>query len=209
MRSIYAEFKLPLRKVENVDAFFEEGLTHLGVNAALLGEVLAEVKKNHAHIMGEQKRLVVDIEKYKATLSKIAVLEYAQKVAGGARTEKDINSLMNDDEGAAADLSEGLLANNDATATRLVYLGGVMPQADLAAFRRMIVRVSRGKVIVASTEFNIPFNDRLLAEPEYGQGMSVFLLAFEVGDFIMERIKRIAASFKTFDIIEVTMGKLG
>lgn len=55
------------------------------------------------------------------------MLEYAQKVAGGSRTDKDINSLMSEDEGAAADLSEGLLAN-DATATRIVYLGGVMPQ---------------------------------------------------------------------------------
>lgn len=68
MRNVYAEFKLPLRKAENVDAFFEEGLTHLGENAALLGKVLAEVKKNHAHIIGEQRKLVEDTDRYKATL---------------------------------------------------------------------------------------------------------------------------------------------
>lgn len=72
----------------------------------------------------------------------------------------------------------------------------------------MVVRVSRGKVIVASTDFKIPFNDTLLAEPEYGQGCSVFMLAFEVGDFIMDRVRRIAGSFKNSDITEITMGKL-
>ena len=135
------------------------------------------------------------------------MLQYAQKVAGGARVEKDINELMGGGEGAAADLSEGLLAN-EAVATRIVYLGGVMPQDDLVAFRRMMVRVSRGKVIVASTDLEIPFDDSLVDEPDYGKGMAVYLLAFEVGDYLMDRVKRIAASFKTAEPIEIQISKL-
>lgn len=54
MRRIYKDYKLPLRKAENVEAFFEEGLTHLGENGALLDTVLDEVRSNHKHVTGEQ-----------------------------------------------------------------------------------------------------------------------------------------------------------
>lgn len=76
---------------------------------------------------------------------------------------------MADDEGRAEDLAEGLLDNAN-LATRIVYLGGCMAQGDLAAFRRMIVRVSRGKVYVSSADFEVPKDDRLLDDHTFGQG---------------------------------------
>lgn len=62
----------------------------------------------------------------------------------------------------------------------------------------MMIRVSRGKVIVYSRPFEVPFEDRLLSEPEYGAGVrrAVYVLAFEEGEFLTERVKKLASSFK-------------
>jgi len=109
---------------------------------------------------------------------------------------------MGRDEEAAAEvnpLNEGLLA----AGTRIVYLGGVLPNEDLVQFRRMMTRVTRGKVLVRSTRLEIPFEDSFLKEPDYGKDKAVFILAFEEGDYIMDRVKRIANSFKSGETFEI------
>ena len=110
-------------------------------------------------------------------MQQIAVYKYAQSVAGASSASRDITQLMAGDEGRAEDLAEGLLDNAN-VAARIVYLGGCMAQSDLAHFRRMIVRVSKGKVYVSSADLEVPSDDRLLDDVSFGQGTAIFLLAF-------------------------------
>lgn len=104
---------------------------------------------------------------------------------------------MNDDDDAPkmqAQISENLLE----LGPHIIYLGGVLPVEDLAQLRRMMIRVSKGKVLVYSQPFEVPYEDRLLSEPEYGAGVkrAVYVLAFEEGEFLTERVKKLASSFK-------------
>ena len=120
---------------------------------------------------------------------------------------RGISDLMNHDEERHAEqspLNEGLLA----AGTRIVYLGGTLPKADLAQFRRMMTRVTRGKVLVRATDLVIPFEDSLLREPQFGNDKAVFVLAFEEGDYMIDRVKRIANSFKSGETFEVNITSL-
>lgn len=62
----------------------------------------------------------------------------------------------------------------------------------------MMIRVSRGKVIVYSRPFLVPLEDRLLSDPEYGAGVkrAVYTLCFPEGEFLTERVKKLASSFR-------------
>lgn len=71
-----------------------------------------------------------------------------------------------------------------------------MPQ-----FRRLIIRATRCQVYVHSFELNLDASDQLIGD-NYDSKKSVFVLAFQEGSVLEDKIRRIVASFpgNNFDV---------
>ena len=94
---------------------------------------------------------------------------------------------------------------------RITYLGGVLPEKELMQLRRLLIRNSRGKVFVHARSFDVPEEDRLL-DPKYekfgnGDDLYVYVLAFEAGAFLTERVKRLTSCFRG-EVFEVQIDSL-
>lgn len=126
---------------------------------------------------------------------KLAVLWKIQRITGGYK----LTTGNNDDYEMVA---------NPADATGFIgahisYIGGVIASDQIAQFRRFIVRATRCQVFVHSFDLYLHREDQLVGDP-YGDKRSIFVLAFQDGSVIEDKIRRICNSFQG-DIFEVKL----
>jgi len=126
---------------------------------------------------------------FKDTVFKLAVLWKVQRLTGGYRSRK---TLRDDNEMYHARndgvMQEGLLA------TRISYLGGVIDSEHVAQFKRFIVRATRCQVFVHSFELHLHREDQIIGD-NYDERKSIFVLAFQDGSVLEDKIRRICNSF--------------
>lgn len=102
-------------------------------------------------------------------------------------------------------LSETLLA------TSIKYMGGVIKNENMHAFRRSIFRQTRGKTFVHTFDLDLAPGDQLRGDP-FDQGRHTFVLAFQEGHLMEERIRRCCnayADVQQCDVVEVNLASLG
>ena len=96
---------------------------------------------------------------------------------------------MNKDfEAAGAGIHQNLLA------TRIVYVGGVIKTDQVPQFRRLVIRATRCQVFVHSFEMNLEPSDKLVSDP-YDRNKSIFVLAYQEGSMLDEKIRRICGGY--------------
>jgi vacuolar-type H+-ATPase subunit I/STV1 len=192
IRRLYDDYKQVIKPIDNIEEY--EMLTRqFGQSGSrlILDDIKRIVTQSHSHLFEQEALLKNQLETYKAILQKIAVWDFTKQLAGSKRPS--IHDFMKEEE-APATSSENLIAN----AHRFIYLGGVLPNEDLAQLRRMMVRVSKGKVLVQSTPFVVDEEHRLIEDWGYGEGKfrSVYVLIFEDGDYLPDKVKKLASSFR-------------
>ena len=191
----------PLDDADEFDGVLRE-ICSDGRNAMLLDEILNMVGSNHKFLKQQQDMVKSQIESYKVLLQKIEVYRFIKELVGEKVPGANLDDLMAGEQGtprAHDQINER--SNLLEVGPHIIYLGGVLENEQLATLRRMIVRVCKGKVVVYSKDFVVPDEDKLLSEAKYGTGeRSVFVLAFEEGQFLTERVKRLASSFKDKDV---------
>lgn len=73
-------------------------------------------------------------------------------------------------------------------------MGGVIKSENIVAFRRSIFRQLRGKTYVHTFEINLAPADQL-REDSFDENRYVFILAFQGGNIVEEKIKRICNAY--------------
>jgi hypothetical protein len=86
-------------------------------------------------------------------------------------------------------------------AMRIIYIGGVIPSEQMPQFRRLIIRATRCQVYVHSFELSCEPADQLIGD-NYDAKKSIYILAFQEGSVLEDKIRRIVGSFVSthFDI---------
>ena len=84
---------------------------------------------------------------------------------------------------------------------RILYIGGVIPTDQMPQFRRMVIRATRCQVYVHSFELKLEPADQLIGDT-YDDKKSVYVLAFQEGSVLEDKIRRIVGSFtgSNFDV---------
>jgi len=85
-------------------------------------------------------------------------------------------------------IQEGLLG------ARISYIGGVVPSENIAQFKRLIVRATRCQVFVHSFDLHLHREDQLMND-SYHERKSIFVLCFQDGSAMEDKIRRICNSF--------------
>lgn len=126
---------------------------------------------------------------YKTLLQNINVLNYAAKVFNlpvdqkmfGRGTDNEVSSAM----------EQPLLSGYE---MRIAYLGGTINRDEQMRFKKLIFRATRGKAYVQFADYQVPIDDRLRSVYGY-ESKLVYLVMFEDGGHLRDRVHKICASF--------------
>lgn len=88
-------------------------------------------------------------------------------------------------------IQEGLLG------AQINYIGGVIPSEQIAQFKRLVVRATKCQVFVHSFDLHIHAEDQLVHDP-YHARKSIFVLCFQDGSTVQDKLRRICNSFTGF-----------
>jgi hypothetical protein len=73
-------------------------------------------------------------------------------------------------------------------------MGGVIKSENIVAFRRSIFRQLRGKTYVHTFAVNLALGDTLIGD-DFDRNRYVFILAFQGGNIIEDKIRRICNAY--------------
>jgi len=133
------------------------------------------------------------IQMYRTIIAKINVLNQASRIFRGDQNEQlsrssiDLSSPMLIQQ--RDELSSPLLTNP----MKLAYLGGTIRKNELMSFKRMIFRATRGKAFTQFFDMDIKPEDRLMHIDD-SHSMLVYLIMFEEGTYLRNRIHKICAN---------------
>jgi hypothetical protein len=74
------------------------------------------------------------------------------------------------------------------------YLGGVIDTEHLMQFKRLVIRATKCHVFVYAYELDVPLEDQLVGD-DYHNKKSVFILAFQEGSLLQEKVRKICQAF--------------
>ena len=195
-----------MRPCENTQQFFEkaEGIGgDLGKAPEMLfNEINNDLEGSWNHIRSQQEKLEQSLNEFKTIVYKTAVLWKIQRLTGGYRSfgtagRNTADNEMYISQPGAGVIQEGLLG------ARISYIGGVVPSDQIAQFKRLIVRATRCQVFVHAFDLHIHTEDQLLSDP-YHVRKSIFVLCFQDGSVVEDKLRRICNSF-TGAIFEVKL----
>lgn len=176
--------KTPKAFLENIAAI------HRGrkKSASLYFEEIEEQLKEKEKFVSQQidvlRRMYEDLNKlieYKTVLSKAA------SVIGGARLQND-DSIDDGGSNQSKSIHQSFLDQQEIT---IGHIAGTILKEEQDRFNRLIFRATRGNAFVCFRPFTNPITDY------FGKKMmkSVYILVFQEGEFIRDRITKICDSF--------------
>jgi len=127
----------------------------------------------------------------------------ASKYGEANHIEKDIlNKAEEDNEND--DLKKGLLQNDYDPAMQTISttnVAGVVDQADVNRLQKLIFRATRGKAMCITEDVD----PELLKEEGIQSAKSMYLIIFQSGEFLNQKVKTICDSFmgQTFELPEI------
>ena len=136
------------------------------------------------------------LDQFKKVVFKIAALTQIKRMTIGSSDgpQLDIEQVV------------GKGINQNLLAMRIAYVGGILPSDQVPAFRRLIIRSTRCQVLVKTFELNLEPSDQLVGDT-YDQKKSVFVLAYQEGTSLDDKIKRITGGYAT-EVFEVQLETL-
>lgn len=150
-------------------------------------EIEAEINKKETFVSQQidiLKKMHEDLNhliQYKTVLSKAA------SVIGGGKLLGD-KSMSMDVSRDSVDVHESLVGGNEIT---IGHIAGTILKEEQERFNRLIFRATRGNAIACFREFTKPVYDYFGKESM----KSVYIIVFQEGEFIRERITKICDSF--------------
>lgn len=87
-------------------------------------------------------------------------------------------------------MNQGLL---DELSYKIAYIGGTIRKTDQLTLKKMLFRTTRGKAYVHFFNLDIPLEDRMINVTDHIEKL-VYIVAFEEGTYLKERIKKICQS---------------
>mmetsp|Transcript_2651 Transcript_2651/g.4440 ORF Transcript_2651/g.4440 Transcript_2651/m.4440 type:complete len:175 (-) Transcript_2651:1474-1998(-) len=84
---------------------------------------------------------------------------------------------------------------------RIQYIGGIVSSENLTQFKRLVIRSTRCQVYVHTFEVSLASHDKLVGD-NYDSRKHIFVLAFQDGSILEDKIRRVCNSFSTdcFDV---------
>ncbi len=190
----YREFGLDMKDCANVDEFLAQvsNIGGPGGRPRRCNQIRKELDYTFAHINEQREALTTSFNAFKHLVFRIEVLKRVRQMIGEQeqRAIQDVESHID-----SKALHDNLLV------MKIMYLGGIIKAEDLPNFRRLIVRATRCQVYVHSYELQLSEEDQLVGD-NFDHRRHVFVLAFQQGSIMEEKIRRICGSFSqnVFDI---------
>jgi len=171
--------------LDNIDAMYRNRKKS---SSLYFEEIEGKIKEKESFVVqqvGVLKRMHEDLNQliqYKTVLSKAA------SVIGGSRLMGD-KSMSMSGSSDMGDVHESLVGMNSEIS--IGHIAGTILQDECDRFNRLVFRATRGNAMVCFREFTKPITDY------FGRELmkTVYIIVFQDGEFIRDRIHRICDSF--------------
>lgn len=150
-------------------------------------DIEKEVKSQHDFISEQIEILKKMKDDYNYLIEYKNVLSKAASILGGKRVESE-DSMSLDNSNDSVSIHKSLM---DAHEITIGHVAGTILREEQERFHKMIFRVTRGNAIVTFKEFTKPVIDYFGKR----QMKTVYVIIFQEGEFIREKIIRICDSF--------------
>lgn len=183
-----------MKKPNDIDEFLDrvQQISENEGKPLKFADISKDLESTFSHINSQKDALNSTIQHFKDMVFKIEILKKIKAMTGDQENFSQI---------AGVGLEAGSALQDNLMAMRILYIGGVIGTDQMPQFRRMIIRATRCQVYVHSFEIDLSPADQLIGD-NYDSKKSMYVLAFQDGSVLEDKIRRIVGSFtgSTFDV---------